>query len=115
MAYLKLGIGFEVIDVVEKGDIEDILNVTGYPYWLEGSAIIGDTYNPSTKVFTGESPFPSWVLDENNEWIPPTIQPKQDKFYYNWDEATTSWVQGDAVIGDGKEPVDAEGNPWIYD
>ena len=117
MSYLKLGLGYEVIDSVVQGDIEDIediASITGYPYWIEADGSIGDTYIPSSKSFIKKQPYPSWFLDENNEWIPPTIMPKQDKFYYTWDEATTSWVQGDAVIGDGKEPVDENGNPWVY-
>ncbi len=34
-------------------------------------------------------PFPSWVLDNNNDWQPPTPQPNEDCY---WDEESLSWV-----------------------
>ena len=34
-------------------------------------------------------PFPSWTLDANNDWQPPTPKP-EGNFY--WDEESLSWV-----------------------
>ena len=34
-------------------------------------------------------PFPSWALDGNNDWQPPTPKPEGD-FY--WDEESLSWL-----------------------
>lgn len=33
-------------------------------------------------------PFPSWVLDSNNDWQPPIPQPNEDCY---WDEESLSW------------------------
>jgi hypothetical protein len=38
--------------------------------------------------------YPSWVMDETNcVFEPPTPRPDDGKIY-NWDESTTSWVEG---------------------
>lgn len=50
---------------------------------------IGYTYNQAADVFVKPKPFPSWTLDENHDWNPPT--PKPDGAYV-WDEDTLSWV-----------------------
>ena len=42
--------------------------------------------------FAAPEPFPSWSLDENYVWQPPTPYP-DDGSVYEWDEATTSWVE----------------------
>jgi hypothetical protein len=52
---------------------------------------IGYTYNPEADVFIAPQPFPSWSLDANYDWQPPTPKPAQGKWY--WDEATLSWIE----------------------
>jgi hypothetical protein len=43
--------------------------------------------------FAAPQPFPSWSLNSDTYlWEAPTPKPVDDKFY-NWDEATTSWVE----------------------
>ncbi len=42
--------------------------------------------------FASPQPYPSWSLDENYVWQPPTPYP-DDGNLYEWDEATTSWVE----------------------
>ncbi len=42
--------------------------------------------------FASPPPYPSWSLDENYQWQPPTPMPDDGLLYY-WDEATTSWVE----------------------
>jgi hypothetical protein len=42
--------------------------------------------------FAAPQPYPSWSLDENYVWQPPTPMP-DDGLLYEWDEATTSWVE----------------------
>ncbi len=44
--------------------------------------------------FAEPQPYPSWSLDENYTWQPPTPMPDDGNFYV-WDEATTSWVEAD--------------------
>ena len=50
---------------------------------------IGFTYDEAADQFVAPQPFPSWSLDANNDWQPPTPKPEGD-FY--WDEESLSWV-----------------------
>ena len=50
---------------------------------------IGYTYNSVADVFVTPQPFPSWSLDSNYDWQPPTPQP-EGSFY--WDEESLSWL-----------------------
>jgi len=52
---------------------------------------IGYSYDPVADVFIAPQPFPSWFLDENFDWQPPTPRPQEG--LWNWDEATLSWVE----------------------
>jgi hypothetical protein len=42
--------------------------------------------------FASPQPSPSWSLDENYVWQPPTPRP-DDGLLYEWDEDTTSWTE----------------------
>lgn len=54
---------------------------------------IGFTYDQTKDAFIPPKPFNSWVLDEQTcLWNAPVAYPTDDKVY-NWDEATTSWVE----------------------
>ena len=55
-------------------------------------ASAGSTYDPVADAFYHPQPFPSWALDENFVWQPPTPYP-DDGNAYDWDEDTTSWVE----------------------
>ena len=50
---------------------------------------IGYTYDADADVFVAPQPYPSWFLDENHDWQPPT--PKPDGDYY-WSEEDLEWV-----------------------
>ncbi len=52
---------------------------------------IGFTYNPEADVFIAPQPFPSWTLDANYDWQPPTPRPAEG--FWQWDEATLSWIE----------------------
>ena len=53
---------------------------------------IGYTYNPQRDAFIPPKPYPSWILNEQTcLWEPPVVMP-DDGNMYQWDEATTSWV-----------------------
>jgi len=52
-------------------------------------AAIGYTYDEVRDEFVAPQLYPSWTLDENNDWQPPT--PKPDGNYY-WNEATQTWL-----------------------
>ena len=51
---------------------------------------IGYTYDPVADVFIAPQPFPSWTLDANHDWQPPTPTPTDGKMY-RWDETTLTW------------------------
>ena len=54
---------------------------------------IGYTYDAQRDAFIPPKPFNSWVLDEQTcLWNAPVAMPTDGKIY-NWDEATTSWVE----------------------
>ena len=57
-------------------------------------AAIGDTYDEALDAFVPSQPYPSWALDENYVWQPPTPMPGDGKVYV-WDEDTTSWVEAE--------------------
>lgn len=52
----------------------------------------GFKYDETADVFyVADAPFPSWTLDANFDWQPPTPMPTDDN-YYVWDEDSLSWV-----------------------
>jgi hypothetical protein len=53
---------------------------------------IGYIYDAENDAFIAPQPYPSWTLDENYVWQAPTPYP-DDGNDYEWDEATTSWVE----------------------
>lgn len=54
---------------------------------------IGYTYDAERDAFIPPKPFPSWVLNEDTcLWNAPVARPNDGKFY-DWDEATISWVE----------------------
>ena len=52
---------------------------------------IGFRYDPETDVFVRPQPYPSWTLDADHDWQPPTPYPS-DGDMYQWDEDTLAWV-----------------------
>jgi hypothetical protein len=51
----------------------------------------GFRYDADADVFIAPRPFPSWTLDANHDWQPPTPMPDEGGPHY-WDEDTLSWV-----------------------
>jgi hypothetical protein len=51
---------------------------------------IGYTYDADADEFVASQPFPSWTLDDNNDWQPPTPKPEGD---YYWNEAEQEWIE----------------------
>ncbi len=49
---------------------------------------IGFRYDAGANVFVAPQPFPSWTLDANHEWQPPTPMPDGP---HVWNESTLSW------------------------
>jgi hypothetical protein len=54
---------------------------------------IGYSYDPVADVFIAPQPYPSWSLDENYDWQPPTPRPEGDWF---WNEDDLNWVEVNA-------------------
>jgi hypothetical protein len=52
---------------------------------------IGDIYDAVNDVFIAPQPYPSWSLDENFDWQPPTPRPTEGRWY--WNEDSLSWTE----------------------
>tara|TARA_R110000822_G_scaffold141906_1_gene279758 strand:- start:731 stop:1060 length:330 start_codon:yes stop_codon:yes gene_type:complete len=50
----------------------------------------GMTYDTIKDKFIKPQPFPSWALDINDDWQPPTPMP-EGGVMHNWDEPTLTW------------------------
>jgi hypothetical protein len=50
---------------------------------------IGYTFDADADVFVAPQPYPSWTLDENHDWQPPTPKPEGDHY---WSEEDLEWV-----------------------
>ena len=55
---------------------------------------IGFTYDADADQFVAPQPFPSWSLDDNNDWQAPTPKPEGS---FTWDEETLAWVETPAI------------------
>jgi hypothetical protein len=53
---------------------------------------VGFTYDAVNDVFIPPQPFPSWLLTSSWLWEAPIPIPTDGK-RYDWDEATTSWIE----------------------
>lgn len=51
---------------------------------------VGYRYDAEADVFVSPQPFPSWTLDGNRDWQPPTPMPEGTHY---WDENSLSWVE----------------------
>lgn len=57
----------------------------------ENFASVGYTYDKINDVFRSPSPYPSWILKDNIEWISPIDNPKVDEQLYIWNEQDQIW------------------------
>lgn len=55
---------------------------------------IGYTYDSVADVFIAPQPYPSWALDSNHDWQPPTPMPSDASMenLYEWNEEELEWV-----------------------
>jgi hypothetical protein len=56
--------------------------------------VVGYTYDADADQFVAPQPFPSWSLDDNNDWQAPTPKPEGS---FIWDEETLAWVETPAI------------------
>ena len=50
----------------------------------------GPGYSYNGAVFIAPQPYPSWTLDANHDWQPPTSMPVDGEWL--WDENQTQWI-----------------------
>ena len=88
----------------QKGCIDWLQDNVSLGTWIKTSyngnirkqlAGIGYTYDSVKDKFINPSPFPSWVLDDNDDWTAPIPVPNdvKDGKQYEWHEATKKWVE----------------------
>lgn len=51
----------------------------------------GFTYDAVNDVFIAPQPYPSWSLDSNFDWVPPTPRPTEG--IWIWNEDNLSWTE----------------------
>ena len=83
----------------EAKGVEFCSTLFGHTNWVQTSynnnirkqfAGTGYTYDSDSDVFVAPQPYPSWSLDDNSDWQPPTPMPEDDNMY-SWNEETQSW------------------------
>ena len=88
----------------QKGCIDWLQDNVSLGTWIKTSyngsirkqlAGIGYTYDSVKDKFINPSPFPSWVLDDNDDWTAPIPVPDdvKDGKQYEWHEDTKKWVE----------------------
>ena len=84
---------------IEAKGVEFCSTLFGHTNWVQTSynhnirkqfAGTGYTYDSDSDVFVAPQPYPSWSLDDNFDWQPPTPMPEDDNMY-SWNEETQSW------------------------
>jgi hypothetical protein len=53
---------------------------------------VGYFYDPNADVFISPKPFPSWILNNDNDWESPTPKPTTDGNWF-WNEETLEWTR----------------------
>ena len=80
-------------DYINSGLVGDSFNWIQVSYngaFRKKYAGIGYKYDKTKEIFIEPQPYPSWTLDENSNWQPPSPFPDDGEAYY-WNEDTTSW------------------------
>jgi hypothetical protein len=54
---------------------------------------IGYTFDADLDIFIAPQPYPSWILDENHDWQPPTPMPVVEGKLYAWFEPNKQWIE----------------------
>ena len=96
----ELGIKFLEKTLMGSGDPEffsgtDTIDQTSYNNnFRKQFAMLGGTYDKENDVFVARPNFPSWTLDSNHDWQPPTAMPDDGK-KYTWNEYNRNWEEED--------------------
>lgn len=78
------------LELVKSGICGDPFLFIEYSENSKRPAVFGGTYRTDINEFIDPSPYPSWVLDLNNDWQPPVPKPNDNK-NYRWLEAEVRW------------------------
>jgi hypothetical protein len=54
---------------------------------------VGYSYDADLDIFIAPQPYPSWILDENHDWQPPTPMPVVEGKLYAWFEPNKVWIE----------------------
>jgi len=88
MNYAQIVDGLVVNVIVADADF--VATQTDKTYVLCQRGGIGWTFDGTN--FIGPQPYPSWTLDSNFDWQPPTPKPSTGK-RYRWSEEELEWVE----------------------
>ena len=92
----------ELLDGEQESETKGIdfcESVYGHRNWVQTSynsnirynyAGIGYIWDPNNNAFYAPQPYPSWSLNEDFKWVPPTAYPDDNK-HYEWNEETQTW------------------------
>lgn len=82
-----------VIDLI-AGDYNWAIERLGGDWVNATDKVVGVGYEYTNGEFVepNPQPFPSWTLNEENNWTAPTPYPSDGEFYY-WDEETLNWIK----------------------
>lgn len=88
-AVIENGLVINTILAESKKIAEEITEKTCIEYTTE---IIGPGATWNGSQFIPAQPFPSWILDESNQWKPPVPRPEDtDTIWYTWNEDVVNW------------------------
>lgn len=89
---------------------------------------IGGTYDPIKDIFIHPQPYPSWTLDQNDDWQPPIPEPNILKYTVNengieiehlyiigWYENILNWKAKTRTLPIEDFTWNSETNTWIKD
>jgi hypothetical protein len=88
MNYAQIVDGLVVNVIV--ADAEFVATQTDKTYVLCQRGGIGWTFDGTN--FIAPQPYPSWTLDSNLDWQPPTPKPSTGK-RYRWSEEELEWIE----------------------
>jgi hypothetical protein len=87
----------KIINIIIADSKENAENLTGKICieFTDEPAEPNGTYENGR--FLRAKPYPSWILDEEDNWQSPIPHPiqedKENPKHYNWNEETTSWIE----------------------
>jgi len=82
----------------EANGINFLESLYGHRNWKQTSynanmrynyAGVGFAYDAARDAFIPPQPYPSWLLDEHCQWMPPAPRPEGP---HTWDESALAWV-----------------------